>query len=245
MTVTAGPEHDPIAKRYAAFKRSHKPEPEEHTVRALLGNLDGAQVLDLGCGFGHYARLASDLGAITVVGVDISEPMITLARRMETEEPRGIDYHVHNVARLPRLGAFDVAIAVWLLNYATGPTNLTAMFAAIRANLAPGGRLVAVTVGPRYSPWGSSWEPYGLRVIEASADGRRTHLVMDLLTKPTARLRLSQWDGELYEECSGEAGFGSLTWHQVSIPVEAIEARGAEYWQAYRDNPFVTALECR
>jgi len=214
-------------------------------MRCLLGNLDGAQVLDLGCGFGHYARLASELGAISVAGVDISESMILLARRMEAEQPHGIDYHVHDAARLPRLGAFDVAIAVWLLNYATGPANLTAMLAAIRSNLAPGGRLVAITVGPRYSPWGPSWEPYGLRVVEASADGRRTHLVMDLLTRPSARLRFSQWDGRLYEECSAAAGFGSLTWRQVLIPDEAVAARGADYWQAYRDNPFVTALECR
>lgn len=214
-------------------------------MRCLLGDLDGARVIDLGCGFGHYARLASGLGALTVTGVDASEPMISLARRMEAEQPRGIEYRVHDVARLPLLGAFDVATAVWLLNYATSPTNMTAMFAAIRANLAPGGRLVAITVGPRYSPWGPSWEPYGLRVIEASAAGDRTRLVMDLLTRPAARLRFTQWDSRVYEDGSAAAGFGSLTWHQVVIPDEALATRGAAYWRAYRDNPFVAALECR
>jgi 2-polyprenyl-3-methyl-5-hydroxy-6-metoxy-1,4-benzoquinol methylase len=42
----------------------------------LLADLAGADVLDLGCGFGDFARLARARGAASVTGVDISERML-------------------------------------------------------------------------------------------------------------------------------------------------------------------------
>ena len=72
MAVKGGAQYDSVGSKYASFKRGHKPAPEEHTMRCLLGRLDGARVLDLACGLGHYSRLAKDLGASSVVGVDIS-----------------------------------------------------------------------------------------------------------------------------------------------------------------------------
>lgn len=35
-------------------------------------NIEGKKVLDLACGDGYYSRYAKDIGANTVVGVDIS-----------------------------------------------------------------------------------------------------------------------------------------------------------------------------
>jgi SAM-dependent methyltransferase len=60
---------------------------------ALLPDLAGRRVLDVGCGEGRNTRLLAETGA-QVVGADISERMIAAAREHEAAEPRGIEYHV-------------------------------------------------------------------------------------------------------------------------------------------------------
>jgi len=52
---------------------------EEATMRELLPPLDGRAVLDLGCGSGRYGRLARELGAASVTGVDNSVDMLCRA----------------------------------------------------------------------------------------------------------------------------------------------------------------------
>lgn len=50
------------------------------TLRQLLPNFAGANVLDLGCGYGWHCLYAVENGADRVVGVDISSKMLEVAR---------------------------------------------------------------------------------------------------------------------------------------------------------------------
>lgn len=43
----------------------------------MMGDVSGVRVLDLGCGAGHYTRLALEHGAQHVVSVDFAEKMIS------------------------------------------------------------------------------------------------------------------------------------------------------------------------
>src|SRR5215469_8585283 len=54
--------------------------PEWPALRALLPDLCGLKVLDLGCGFGWFCRWARQQGAAHVLGIDISEKMLARAR---------------------------------------------------------------------------------------------------------------------------------------------------------------------
>jgi ubiquinone/menaquinone biosynthesis C-methylase UbiE len=45
-------------------------------LRALLPDLRGRKVLDLGCGFGWFCRWARQQGAADVLGIDVSERMV-------------------------------------------------------------------------------------------------------------------------------------------------------------------------
>ena len=58
--------------------------------RALLPDLQGQRVLDLGCGFGWHCRYAREHGAVSVVGIDLSTNMLERARKL-TSDP-GIEY---------------------------------------------------------------------------------------------------------------------------------------------------------
>src|SRR5436305_331376 len=64
--------------------------PEWPALRALLPELSGLRVLDLGCGFGWFCRWARQSGAAHVLGIDVSEKM--LARAVAATEDAAITY---------------------------------------------------------------------------------------------------------------------------------------------------------
>ncbi|HBG0543650.1 TPA: class I SAM-dependent methyltransferase [Clostridioides difficile] len=53
---------------------------EWHVLKKMLPDFKGKRVLDLGCGFGWHCQYAVENGAISAVGVDISEKMLKEAR---------------------------------------------------------------------------------------------------------------------------------------------------------------------
>lgn len=59
---------------------------EQPALQALLPSMAAKRVLDLGCGFGHFARQARAAGAECVTAVDLSERMLTEAIR-RTSDP--------------------------------------------------------------------------------------------------------------------------------------------------------------
>src|ERR1700761_2909933 len=49
-------------------------------IRTLLPDLRGRSVVDLGCGYGWFCRWAREQGAARVLGLDVSERMLAVAR---------------------------------------------------------------------------------------------------------------------------------------------------------------------
>lgn len=46
----------------------------------MLPDLQGMEILDIGCGMGQHAKQYSEMGASSVFGIDISEKMLEYAR---------------------------------------------------------------------------------------------------------------------------------------------------------------------
>lgn len=83
---------------------------------ALLPDLQGKTVLDLGCGFGEHCIQYVRAGAAAVVGVDLSEKMLEVARR-ENADPR-IRYLRLPMEQIGTLeGRFDVVVSSLALHY--------------------------------------------------------------------------------------------------------------------------------
>ncbi|MBS5820811.1 MAG: class I SAM-dependent methyltransferase [Enterococcus gilvus] len=57
---------------------------EWQTLKGLLPDFEGKRVLDLGCGYGWHCFYAAEHGATSVVGVDLSEKMLAVAREKNT-----------------------------------------------------------------------------------------------------------------------------------------------------------------
>ncbi|CAF1425612.1 unnamed protein product [Adineta ricciae] len=108
--------------------------------------LAGKRVLDLACGDGHYTRkLKEHLGASEVVGVDISQAMIDIARAKEQAQPLGIIYEVADVQSLSSPAVkYDVITAFYLLNFARTNEELKRMVTATSNNLADGQTFFAI-----------------------------------------------------------------------------------------------------
>jgi len=90
--------------------------PEWPALRSMLPSLEGARVLDLGCGFGAFARWAREMGAVTVLGVDRSENMLARARG-QTRDP-AVRYVLADIEQLalPE-AAFDLVYSSLTLHY--------------------------------------------------------------------------------------------------------------------------------
>ena len=54
---------------------------ETPILLSMLPELRGKKVLDIGCGMGQHAKQYADMGAESVLGIDISEKMLDYAKK--------------------------------------------------------------------------------------------------------------------------------------------------------------------
>lgn len=107
-------------------------------ARLLPASLAGLRILDLGCGFGDFARAARAQGAASVLAVDVSEKMLAEARR-RTDDP-AIRYEQAAIETLAvEEGVFDLAVSSLALHYVA---DYAGAVRRIAAALVPGGRFV-------------------------------------------------------------------------------------------------------
>jgi SAM-dependent methyltransferase len=218
---------------------------EEFTMLQMLGNLQGVTALDLACGEGHYARMLRRHGAARVIGVDLSEGMIALAREDEAREPLGVEYVQAAVEDLGVVGAFDVVSAVYLLHYAPTRDHLAAMCRTIAANLRPGGRFVAMNsnIGPGVPADMSRYgmKPSDLKPIEEGMAYRLTFLQ----GPDSFEIQNYYYSRATYEEILRQAGFASVQWHRPVVSPAGAQEYGHNYWQEFLELSPIIGIECR
>lgn len=111
---------------------------EQPALHRLLPPLVGWRVLDLGCGMGQFARYCREQGARRVLGVDVSEKMLEVARQ-QTADP-GITYRradLETLDGLPDQG-FELVVSSLTLHYVV---DYAGLLRRIAGWLAPGGVL--------------------------------------------------------------------------------------------------------
>jgi SAM-dependent methyltransferase len=120
-------------------------------VFELCGNVKDLDVLDLGCGEGYCTRHLANLKPATIHGVDISEEMITLAKRQEETLKQNITYSKGNATELDFANeSKDLVLAMFLFNYLD--TNQTIQtFKEIYRVLKPGGHFVFAVPHPLFA----------------------------------------------------------------------------------------------
>ena len=128
--------------------------PEWPALRAMLPELRGRRVLDLGCGYGWFCRWAREQGAARVLGIDVSEKM--LARARGDTQDKAITYMRADMEQLELSpGSFDLIYSSLALHYVE---NLDRLMAQVHQALAPGGSFVFSVEHPIFTaPSNPAW----------------------------------------------------------------------------------------
>ncbi len=141
---------------------------EWHALRRLLPDLKGKRVLDLGCGFGWHCRYAVEQGAAAVTGLDVSENMLSEARRLSAGMPITYIREELEKASFPA-GGFDVALSSLVFHYLE---LFPPMAEQVWNWLAPGGCFIFSVEHPVFTAYGNQDWYY-------DAQGRRLHWPVD------------------------------------------------------------------
>jgi SAM-dependent methyltransferase len=142
---------------------------EQPAIRGELPNLKGKRVMDLGCGTGGLGKYCIEKGASSVVGVDISEKMISRALKENKDEK--IMYVCSPIEDLSKqTESFDLIVSSLAFHYIK---DYESVIQKLHTFLKPGGMLIysiehpIVTARKDMKNW---WR---------NVDGERLHWALD------------------------------------------------------------------
>ncbi len=229
-------DYDSIAEQYQRSKltpwRSYV---ECFTLLELIGDVGGLNLIDVACGEGFYTRMLKRRGAVSIIGVDLSQGMVDLAQSLEASRPLGIQYQVGDARSLPYENQFDLAVAAYLLNYAPDDATLSAMCASVARALKPGGRFVTVNCNPACNfPSAPSYRQYGFETSvigewRVSAPITWTFYLGDT----TFSIENYYLPVANHERALRDAGFADIRWHAPRLAEEAAREFPADFWRPF------------
>lgn len=112
--------------------------PEWPALEAMLPDVRGTKVVDLGCGYGWFCRHMREQGAAQVLGLDISAKMLEKARSMTADD--NIEYRREDLDNLTLPAeTYSLAYSSLALHYLQ---NLSGLFDQVYQSLVPGGHFV-------------------------------------------------------------------------------------------------------
>jgi ubiquinone/menaquinone biosynthesis C-methylase UbiE len=241
-------QYDEIAEQYKESRQLEIFRIISHTMSHWIGDVAGRSVLELACGEGNGARAVKQAGAGRVVGVDVSEQMIQLAREAEAKQPLGIEYIARAAQELGRIGEFDVVTATFLLHYARNRDELRDMARAAYLNLRPGCRFVTLNENHgRAANWSEEvTERYGFRWrTPAWPLNNGDPMVITLLHGASeATFTVQYFSRETYEWALEEAGFKAVRWHDMVLPPDMEANGGREFWAPCMERKPFVVIEC-
>jgi SAM-dependent methyltransferase len=143
-----------FTKRPLEFFHQRKIDVLRHTANRHLGTLEGASVLDVGCGSGVTdTLLRPHVGSL--YGIDVSEAMVDQARRRNPD----CAYSVYGGERLPfDSGMFDMVMSICVMHHVP-PVQWGQFTAELMRVVRPGG--VAVVIEH------NGWNPATRRAVSA------------------------------------------------------------------------------
>jgi len=120
---------------------------EHADFMALLPDPRGLRVLDLGCGNGQLPQYVAKAGAQTVVGVDLSEKMLAIARAERSHPNVRYQQEALETVTFPD-DSFELVVSSLAFHYVADYVGLVQR---IGRWLAPGGVLLFTTEHPIYT----------------------------------------------------------------------------------------------
>ncbi|HEX2209798.1 MAG TPA: cyclopropane fatty acyl phospholipid synthase [Longimicrobium sp.] len=118
-----------------------------------LGLRPGMRVLELGCGWGSFARYAAENYGVEVTGYTVSEEQVAMGREVCAGLPVELRLDDYRNAR----GTYDRVLSIGIMEH-VGPRNYRTYMEVVDRCLAPGGCSLIHTIGGNLSeaasdPW--------------------------------------------------------------------------------------------
>jgi ubiquinone/menaquinone biosynthesis C-methylase UbiE len=169
---------------------------ERRLVLRLAGEVNGCNVLDVGCGDGALALAFWRSGATAVVGCDIDPQMIARATSEAVRHKAAIDYALAGAEHLPfRDQSFDIVTLITVLAFIPKPEIALGEIARV---LKPGGRLVIGDLG-KWSLWAASRRIRGWLGVAPMWNAARFRSAGELRALvQAAQLRVEHLSGAVY-----------------------------------------------
>lgn len=124
---------------------------EWHELKKILPDFKGKRVLDLGCGFGWHCRYAVEQGARSVVGIDISEKMLSRAKQENGDSRiQYLQLPIEEAVFAP--GSFEIVISSLAFHYLD---SFEAICEKVCACLTSGGHFVFSVEHPVFTAYGT------------------------------------------------------------------------------------------
>ncbi|MDR0219401.1 MAG: class I SAM-dependent methyltransferase, partial [Enterobacteriaceae bacterium] len=207
------PGYDVIGEHYEQFSNTvAQRQSELHDILNMIGDIRGKSVLDLACGYGYYGRELHRRGASRVVGVDISEKMIALAKTKSIQNGDNIEFHLQNVCEIQLSEKFDIIIAAFLFHYSQSLDELKNMFQAAAAHLKPSGKIIACMVSPDYRLKNGNCDNYGFKILAEEPWREGCRYQAEFLTTPPSPFTFYRWSHQDYERVMNKVGFSRFSW---------------------------------
>lgn len=118
---------------------------QEHKLELVCRKLElkpGMRVLDIGCGWGSFAKYAAENYGVEVVGVTISQAQVAMARELCRDLP--IEIRLQDYREVAT--QFDRIVSLGMFEH-VGRKNYRAYFDTARRNLRPDGLFLLHTIG--------------------------------------------------------------------------------------------------
>ncbi len=123
---------------------------------SMLPDLRGKKILDIGCGMGQHAKQYSEMGADSVLGIDISEKMLAYAKEHHSAE--NIVYRRMAMENIDTIrDAFDLITSSLVFDYAE---DFEGLMKKIHSIMKTDAKLVFSMSHPIVTAWDGAYDRY-------------------------------------------------------------------------------------
>ena len=123
---------------------------------SMLPDLRGKEILDIGCGMGQHAKQYAEMGAASVLGIDISEKMLEYAKAHNSAEH--VDYRRMSMEDIGTINRqFDLVTSSLVFDYAE---DFGGLMQKIHRLLKDGAAFVFSMSHPIVTAWDGVYDRY-------------------------------------------------------------------------------------
>jgi ubiquinone/menaquinone biosynthesis C-methylase UbiE len=202
---------------------------------AIIGeHIQGTKAVDFGCGTGRSTRFLRSLG-FDVIGVDISEHMLTLARE---RDPQG-EYRLVANDALNELetNAYDLVLSAFAFDNIATMEKKVALFQSFRRLLKASGHIVNLVSSPEI--YVNEWTSFSTKNFPENRTARTGDKVLIMMLDVDDRRPVQDifWTDQDYQEVYKRAGLLPVRTHRPlghqSEPYSWVNETTTSPWAIY------------